>query len=175
MRDGLDPLNRNLKLFPKDSTFLGNYCFDITGLIMNYVSHPRFAYIFFSQITFIGSYDHADLNLFGLFLGPLTGLVSLLRLTIAIRVNLRRLLITHSENPFLPITIPYNWSACRSGLLEQGIETTPDKAWSRLNPYGLGGTFSDVPPNTHPLLSRACRDACNSPGILSDAPRQSYP
>jgi len=35
---------------------------------MNYIRHLRIAYIFLSQITFIGFYDHAYRNFLGLFL-----------------------------------------------------------------------------------------------------------
>ncbi|MBK5226826.1 MAG: hypothetical protein JJD96_09800 [Thermoleophilia bacterium] len=97
LRNGPDPLDRNIKLFPEDNSLLGNDCLDLTRLIMNDIGYLHFAYIFLPQITFIGVYDHADLNFSGLFLGALTGLVNLLRSTISIRFRLRRLLTTHSE------------------------------------------------------------------------------
>jgi hypothetical protein len=97
LRNGLDPLDRNIKLFPEDNSLLGNDRLDIPRRVMDDIGYLRFADIFLPQISFVGVYDHADLDFFGRFLGALTGLVSLLRPTIPIQFRLRRLLITHSE------------------------------------------------------------------------------
>ena len=46
LRNGLDPLDRNIKLLPEDNSLLGNDGLDLTRLIMNDIGYLRFTYIF---------------------------------------------------------------------------------------------------------------------------------
>jgi hypothetical protein len=62
LRHGLDPLDRNIKLFFKDNSFLGNNFLDFSPRIMNDIGNLRFADIVLSQmptaILFASSLAH---------------------------------------------------------------------------------------------------------------------
>src|ERR1035437_6866967 len=132
MGNGLNPLDRDLKLFPEDNSLFGNYCLNITSLIMNYIGYLRFADIFLPKITFTGFYDHADFNFPGLFLTDLTGPFTLLRPTFSFRVNHRELLVTHLKIPFSTHIAALSKMTARATLPVGGISPIDSKGQSTL-------------------------------------------